>query len=428
MVTESAETRGALSGLTVLDLSRILAGPTSTQILGDLGAEVIKVERPKRGDDTRGWGPPFLLDEEGQETCESAYYLSSNRNKQSVAIDLASAEGQDLLQSLAEKADILIENFKVGDLARRGLDYDTLKTRNPKLIYCSISGFGQTGPYSHRAGYDFLIQGMGGIMSLTGFPDEEGGTPTKAGVGIADVMCGMYATVAILAALNHRHQTGEGQYIDISLFDSQVAWLINQGVAHLVSGKVPGRLGNGHPTIVPYETFPARDKQFILAVGNDSQFQKFCAVAGCSELAEDSRFALNADRVRNRKELVPLLRSVTIQRDAADWISALEEAGVPCGPVNDLGDVFTDPHVHSRGMKITLPHPLSGSVDLIGSPIKMEKTPVSYRAAPPVLGSGTLDVLQRHLGLTCEQLCDLKNAGVLDFPEPTENNKKETAQ
>lgn len=427
-MTEAASDRGALSGLTVLDLSRILAGPTSTQILGDLGAEIIKIERPGRGDDTRGWGPPFLLDEAGQETRESAYYLSSNRNKASVAIDLASTEGQKLLQSLAEKADILVENFKVGDLARRGLDYETLKVRNPKLIYCSISGFGQTGPYAHRAGYDFLVQGMGGIMSLTGFPDEEGGTPTKAGVGIADVMCGMYAAVSILAALNHRHETGEGQYIDISLFDSQVAWLINQGVAHLVSGKVPGRLGNGHPTIVPYETFPARDKQFILAVGNDSQFQKFCAVADCSDLANDPRFALNADRVRNRKELVPLLRSVTIQRDADDWISALEEAGVPCGPVNDLEDVFTDPHVLARGLKITLPHPVSGEVDLIGSPIKMEKTPVSYRNAPPTLGSGTLEVLQRHLGLSMDQMRELKNDGVLDYPDQNEHGKKDTTE
>lgn len=406
---------GALAGLVVLDLSRILAGPTCTQILGDLGAEVIKIERPGRGDDTRGWGPPFLKDADGNETAESAYYLSSNRNKASVAIDLASEEGQKLIADLAAKSDILVENFKVGDLKRRGLDYDTLKVRNPGLIYCSITGFGQTGPYAHRAGYDFLIQGMGGIMSLTGFPDEEGGTETKCGVGIADVMCGMYATVAILAALNHRNSTGVGQYVDISLLDAQVSWLINQGVAYLTSGKVPGRLGNGHPTIVPYETFPASDRSFILAVGNDSQFRKFCAVAGAAGLAEDPRFARNADRVRNRTELIPILRRLTMERTAAEWIAELETAGVPCGPVNDLEQVFADPQVLARKMRITLPHPSSGTVDLIGSPINLEKTPVSYRAAPPLVGADTADVLTRHLGLATETLEDLAGRGILDL-------------
>jgi len=414
-VTEQSQSKGPLDGLIVLDLSRILAGPTCTQILGDLGAEVIKIERPGRGDDTRGWGPPFLKDGQGNETRESAYYLSSNRNKASVAIDLAAADGQDLIIQLAEKADILVENFKVGDLKRRGLDYDALQDRSPGLIYCSISGFGQTGPYAHRAGYDFLIQGMGGIMSLTGFPDEDGGAPTKAGVGIADVMCGMYALSGILAALYHRTKTGEGQYLDISLLDCQVAWLINQGVAHLVSGEVPGRLGNGHPTIVPYETFPARDKSFILAVGNDAQFQRFCAVAGALELAGDARFVSNADRVRNRKELVPLIRQITITRDAADWIFALEAEGVPCGPVNDLGEVFTDPHVLARNMRISLPHPASGSVDLIGSPLNMSKTPVSYRSAPPTLGADTGGILQRHLALSDAELDRLRAQGVLDL-------------
>lgn len=414
---------GALAGLVVLDLSRILAGPTATQILGDLGAEVIKIERPGRGDDTRGWGPPFLKDREGQETGESAYYLSSNRNKASVAIDLASAEGQRLIADLAARADILVENFKVGDLKRRGLDYDTLKAVNPKLIYCSISGFGQTGPYAHRAGYDFLIQGMGGIMSLTGFPDEEGGTETKCGVGIADVMCGMYATVSILAALNHRHRTGEGQHVDISLLDAQVSWLINQGTGYLVSGTVPGRLGNGHPTIVPYETFPGADQSFILAVGNDSQFEKFCAVAGAPDLAQDPRFAKNADRVRNRAELVPVIRRLTIEKTAADWIAELEAAGVPCGPVNDLGQVFDDPQVRARNMAIDLPHPLSGEVRLIGSPINLEKTPVSYRSAPPLLGADTADVLTRHLGLAPETLAELATRGILGLTSPTEEEK-----
>jgi len=414
-VTEQSQPKGPLDGLIVLDLSRILAGPTCTQILGDLGAEVIKIERPERGDDTRGWGPPFLKDKEGNETRESAYYLSSNRNKQSVAIDLASAEGQDLIKQLAEKADILVENFKVGDLKRRGLDYEVLQESNPGLIYCSISGFGQTGPYSHRAGYDFLIQGMGGIMSLTGFPDEDGGAPTKAGVGIADVMCGMYALTGILAALHHRTRTGEGQHLDISLLDCQVAWLINQGVAHLVSGEVPGRLGNGHPTIVPYETFPARDKSFILAVGNDAQFKKFCSVAGSPDLAEDPRFAANADRVRNRKDLIPLIRQITITREAADWISALEAEGVPCGPVNDLGEVFADAHVLARNMRISLPHPVSGSVDLIGSPLNMSRTPVRYRSAPPTLGADTADILKRHLALSDAEVKRLCADGIVDL-------------
>jgi len=422
-LSHSDPATGALAGLVVLDLSRILAGPTCTQVLGDLGAEVIKIERPGRGDDTRGWGPPFLKDKQGNETGESAYYLSSNRNKASVAIDLASEDGQKLIADLAAKADILVENFKVGDLKRRGLDYDTLKELNPKLIYCSISGFGQTGPYAHRAGYDFLIQGMGGIMSLTGFPDEEGGTETKCGVGIADVMCGMYAAVSILAALNHRHQTGEGQHIDISLLDAQVSWLINQGAGYLVSGKVPGRLGNGHPTIVPYETFPGADQSFILAVGNDSQFRKFCEVAGAPELADDPLYAKNADRVRNRKQLIPVIRCLTIEKTAADWIAELEAAGVPCGPVNDLGQVFDDPQVKARNMKITLPHPLSGEVSLIGSPINLEKTPVSYRSAPPLLGADTVDVLTRHLGLTPETLAELAGRGILGL---TSTHEQET--
>lgn len=418
-MSQSPSAQGALSGLVVLDLSRILAGPTCTQILGDLGAEVLKIERPGRGDDTRGWGPPFLKDQAGKETAESAYYLSSNRNKSSVAIDLASKEGQDLISRLAAKADILVENFKVGDLKRRGLDYESLKQVNPGLIYCSISGFGQTGPYAQRAGYDFLIQGMGGIMSLTGFADEDGGTETKCGVGIADVMCGMYATVSILSALNHRHRTDEGQYIDISLLDAQVSWLINQGAGYLVSGDVPGRLGNGHPTIVPYETFPAADQSFILAVGNDTQFQKFCEIAGASDLARDPLYAKNADRVRNRKQLVPLIRRLTIEKTAAEWIEILEQAGVPCGPVNDLKQVFDDPQVRARNMRITLPHPLSGEVDLIGSPINLEKTPVSYEKAPPLLGADTRNVLAQHLGLTDSQISQFAEQGILDLGKAT---------
>jgi len=402
-----------LSGLLVLDLSRILAGPTCTQVLGDLGAEVIKVERPGRGDDTRSWGPPFLKDETGNDTRESAYYLSSNRNKQSIAVDLAKPDGQKLLADLAAKADILVENFKVGDLKRRGLDYETLAPRNPGLIYCSISGFGQTGPYAHRAGYDFLIQGMGGIMSLTGFADEDGGVPTKAGVGIADVMCGMYATVSILAALNHRHATGEGQHLDISLFDAQVSWLINQGVAHLVSGEVPCRLGNGHPTIVPYETFQASDRPFILAAGNDAQFTRFCQVAGDPDLAVDRRFSRNEDRVRNRSELVPLINKLTRTKAATEWIELLEEEGVPCGPINDLGQVFSDPHVLERDMRISMQHPVGGTVDLIGSPMKFSKTPVDYKLAPPMLGAHTQSVLGRHLNISEAEFSSLEAAGIV---------------
>ncbi|GGE89360.1 CoA transferase [Stappia taiwanensis] len=407
---------GPLDGLLVLDLSRILAGPTATQLLGDLGARVIKIERPGRGDDTRGWGPPFLRDADGRETAESAYYLSANRNKQSLAIDLASTGGQEIIRQLAARADVLVENFKVGDLARRGLGYDDLKAANPGLIYCSISGFGQTGPYAHRPGYDFLIQGMGGIMSLTGRPDEEGGEPTKAGVGIADVMCGMYASNAILAALHHRTLTGEGQYIDIALFDTQVAWLINQGVGYLTDGQVPPRRGNAHPTIVPYNAYPASDGSFILAVGNDDQFARFCQVAGAAQLATDPRFARNADRVRRRSELEPLIRDLTRARPAAEWIAALEAAGVPCGPINDLAGVFADPQTQARGMRIALPHETArgGAVDLIGNPVKLSRTPVTYRHAPPRRGADGVEVLRGVLGLNDKEIAALIEGGVLD--------------
>lgn len=411
----SSAPKGPLDGLLVLDLSRILAGPTCTQLLGDMGAEVIKIEHPVRGDDTRAWGPPFLPRKDGAQSRESAYYLSSNRNKHSMAVDMKSAEGISLLKELAAKADIVIENFKVGDLARKGLGYDDLKAVNENLIYCSITGFGQTGPYSHRAGYDALVQAMGGVMSITGFAEEDGGVPTKVGVGIADVMCGMYACNSILAALHHRDKTGEGQYIDISLMDCQVAWLINQGLSYLTSGEVPKRLGNAHPTVVPYEPFPAADKDFIIAVGNDGQYQRCCAVLGCPELGTDPRFATNADRVRNRDELLPLMRQYTIKQNAEHWTELLEAEGVPCGPVNDLAAVFSDPQVLHRGMKITLPHAHSesGEVDLIGNPIKYSKTPISYRKAPPVLGEDSAAVLQRHLNKTTEDIKNLAERGVV---------------
>ncbi len=401
-----------LTGVRVLDLSRILAGPTATQLLSDLGAEVIKIERPGRGDDTRGWGPPFLKDGEGRDTAESAYYLCANRGKKSVAVDIATEAGQAVIRDLAAVSDIVIENFKVGDLTRRGLGYENLKALNPGLIYCSISGFGQTGPYAERAGYDFLIQGMGGIMSLTGEADRP---PMKAGVGIADVMCGMYATTAILAALHARGASGRGQYIDISLFDTQISWLINQGAAYLVDGKPPPRRGNEHPTIVPYGTFPASDADFILAVGNDSQFAKFCEAAG-SGLAADPRFAKNADRVRNRDTLIPLLNQLTVTRPAADWIAALEKVSVPCGPINDLGQVFAHPQTLAREMKITLPHPVSGTVDLIGNPIRLSETPIEYQSAPPLLGADTETVLRDILQKSDTEIGALREAGALGDP------------
>lgn len=419
MTTENHQQRtGALFGLTVLDLSRILAGPTATQLLGDLGAEIIKIERPGKGDDTRAWGPPFLKDMEGKDTEESAYYLSSNRNKQSVAINLASEEGRELIRQLADSADILVENFKVGDLARYGLDYETLSKRNPQLIYCSISGFGQTGPYAPRAGYDFLIQGMGGIMSITGDPlDHPQSTgPMKVGVGIADVMCGMYATVGILAALEARHKSGTGQHIDISLLDSQVAWLVNQGASYLVSGETPMPLGNGHPTIVPYETFPASDKTFILAVGNDGQFSKFCSAASAEHLSVDERFARNVDRVRNRDVLIPILQDLTRQKSAAEWIELLEGAGVPCGPINTIPDIFADPQIQHREMKVEMPHPTAGSgtVPLIGNPLKLSETPVQYDRPPPVRGADTNSVLASKLHLSDEEIAELTDAGVIE--------------
>jgi glutaryl-CoA transferase len=409
---------GALAGLTVLDLSRILAGPTSTQLLGDLGAEIIKIERPGKGDDTRAWGPPFLKDADGNDTEESAYYLSSNRNKKSVAINLASEEGRELIRQLADSADILVENFKVGDLKRYGLDYETLSKRNEPLIYCSISGFGQTGPYAPRAGYDFLIQGMGGIMSITGDPlDHPQSTgPMKVGVGIADVMCGMYATVGILAAVEARHKSGAGQHIDVSLLDSQVAWLVNQGTSYLVSGETPVPLGNGHPTIVPYETFPASDHAFILAVGNDGQFGKFCTAAGASHLADDPRFARNTDRVHNRHILIPLLQDLTRQKQAAEWISLLEAVGVPCGPINTIPEVFADPQIQHREMKIEMAHSASGdgSVSLLGNPLKLSETPVRYDRPPPTRGADTGDILTDKLNLADEEIARLNAAGVIE--------------
>lgn len=403
---------GPLAGLTVLDLSRILAGPTCTQLLGDLGADVIKVEKPGAGDDTRSWGPPYVAGAAGEPTTESAYYLCANRNKRSVTLDIARPEGQALLRQLLGGCDVLIENFRTGTMDRWGLGWEDLKADFPGLVYCAISGFGRTGPYRDRAGYDFLIQAMGGIMSITGQPD---GPPTKVGVGIADVMCGMYAATAILAAIRHRDRTGEGQMIDLALYDSQIAWLINAGTNYLTSGRVPGRLGNGHPNIVPYQTVAAADGDFVLAVGNDAQFRRFCAVAGILPLADDPRFATNAARVEHREVLMPLIEQATRTRPAAHWTEALEAVGVPSGPVNTLDRVFDDPQAVHRGMRIEMDHPLAGdgTVSLIGNPLNLSATPVTYRQAPPTLGQHTEVVLTERLGLDPAALSALRDAGVI---------------
>lgn len=405
---------GALSHLRVLDLSRVLAGPWASQMLGDLGAEVIKIERPGSGDDTRGWGPPYLKGDDGRDTDVAAYFLCTNRNKQSVAIDFTKPEGQRLIRELACRSDVLIENFKVDGLKQYGLDYESLRTINPRLVYCSITGFGQTGPYANRAGYDFLIQGLGGLMSLTGRPDgEPGAGPTKVGVALTDVMTGLYAATAVLAALAHRDRSGEGQHIDLALLDVQVACLANQAMSYCASGVVPGRLGNAHPSIVPYEDFPTADGYMILAIGNDAQFARFCDEAGRPELAQDAGFATNADRVHNRKKLIPLLRQITVMRTTTDWIAALEAQSVPCGPINDLAGVFADPQVRARGLQTTICHPSLGDVPQVASPLRLPASPVSYRHAPPLLGEHTETVLRHTLGLNTEHIASLRAAGVI---------------
>ena len=409
---------GPLKGLRILDMSRILAGPTCTQILGDLGADVIKVERPGAGDDTRKWGPPYVKDTDGNDTSESAYYLCANRNKRSLTVDITKPEGQQIVRKLAAKCDVLIENYKVGGLKKYGLDYSSMKEEFPDLIYCSISGFGQTGPKSHRLGYDIMIQAMGGIMSVTGEPD---GSPMKVGVGIADVMCGMYAAVSILAAVRHRDQSGNsaaggnGQHIDLSLLDSQTAWLINSGSNYLTSGDNQHRLGNAHPNIVPYQAFQTSDSFFVLAVGNEIQFRKFCEFAGAPELPEDPRFKTNTDRVKNRKILAPMLNELTQRNSTQFWLEGLEKLQVPCGPVNTIKDVFDDPQIQHREMEISMPHPLSGKgdVSLIGSPVKMSATPVSYRHAPPTLGQHTNEILAEMLGMDEEEYKELAQKGVV---------------
>ena len=391
----------------------MLAGPWCTQTLADLGADVIKVERPGSGDDTRGWGPPFLKDREGRDTAESAYYLGTNRNKRSIAVDIVQPAGQALIRELVARCDVFIENFKVGDMARYGLDATALCALNPALVYCSVTGFGQTGPYRERAGYDYAVQGIGGLMSVTGERDDlPGGGPQKVGVAVADLFTGMYATVAILAALRHRDRTGEGQVVDMALLDSQVAMLANLGANYLATGVAPARAGNAHQNIVPYQVFEVADGHLILAVGNDSQFAKFCEVAGAGELASDPRFMRNEGRVRHRDTLVPLLATLMTQRTKRDWLSALEAAKVPCGAINNLAEVFADPQVNARGMTVAVDHPLAGSLRLVASPMKLSATPVQYRRAPPLLGEHTDEVL-RDLGWSDAQRAALRAHGVI---------------
>jgi formyl-CoA transferase len=403
-----------LSHIRVLDLSRVLAGPWASQNLADLGAEVIKIERPGSGDDTRAWGPPFLKDVQGRETNESAYYLSVNRGKKSVTLDISKPEGQRIARELASRCDVLLENYKVGGLAKYGLGYDDVRKINPRIVYCSITGFGQTGPHAHRPGYDFIFQGMGGLMSITGERDDlPGGGPQKVGIAITDVLTGMYAALAITAAIAHRERSGEGQYIDLALLDTIVAFGANQIFNYFVSGKVPGRYGNAHANLVPYEVFSAADGHIILAAGNDGQWESFCRAAGRPELAADPRFRTNPDRIRNRKELIPLVRDIMKERDRKDWIERFDAAGVPCGPINNYKEVFDDPQVRHRGLRIATPHPLSGSLPGIASPMRFSETPVEYKLPPPLLGQHTREVLGDLLGMPGDELDRLATAKII---------------
>jgi len=414
--------RGALAQVMVLDLSRILAGPWCTQVLGDLGAEIIKIERPGQGDDTRGWGPPFLPDQEAHgsdanaatATGDAAYFTCANRNKKSVTVDFTTAAGQAIVRALAAKADVLVENFKLGGLAAYGLDYASLRELNPRLVYCSITGFGQTGPYAARPGYDFLIQAMGGLMSVTGRKDGEAGAgPQKAGVALTDILTGLYATIGILAALADRDRTGEGQHLDIALLDVQVACLANQAANYLVSGTAPGRLGNAHPNIVPYQDFPTRDGYLIIAVGNDGQFARLCAELGLPHLASDPRYARNQDRVAHREPLIASLSAATREQTTAHWVGKLEASGVPCGPINAIDAVFGDAQVRARELAISMPHGCAGTVPLVASPLRLSKTPVSYRNPPPVLGADTQSVLRDLLGMSTEEIDRIAAQGII---------------
>lgn len=403
-----------LEHVRVLDLSRILAGPWAGQTFADLGAEVIKIERPGRGDDTRAWGPPYAAGPDGRETAEAAYFLSANRGKKSVTVDLSKPEGQEVVRALAQTSDVLIENYKVGSLAGYGLDYETLRQVNPRLVYCSITGFGQTGPYSGRAGYDFLIQAMGGLMSVTGEADDRpGGGPQKVGVALTDILTGLYTTVAALSALAWRERTGRGQHVDMALLDVTVAAMANQAMNYLIGGKAPERMGNAHPNVVPYQAYKAADHYIILAIGNDEQFRRFCGVAGRSQLADDERFATNRARVVNRRSLGPILDRVIGSRPRAFWLEKLEKVGVPCGPINDLEQVFGDPHVQARGMRRELEHPAAGSVPTVANPIRFSDSSVEYDRAPPTLGQHTDEILSCLLGKDAAEIKRLREIGAI---------------
>jgi crotonobetainyl-CoA:carnitine CoA-transferase CaiB-like acyl-CoA transferase len=408
------EVRRILEGIRVLDLTRVLAGPWATQNLADLGAEVIKVERPGRGDDTRTWGPPFLRDRDGRETRDAAYYLACNRGKKSITLDIARPKGREIVRALALRSDVLVENFKVGDLKRHGLDYASLAAEHPRLIYCSITGFGQDGPYRDRPGYDFMIQGLGGLMSVTGERDDlPGGGPQKVGVAVADLFTGMYATSGLLAALFHRSRTGEGQHLDMALLDVQVAMLANLSSSFFVSGQAPRRMGNAHQNIVPYHVFRAADGFLIVAVGNDTQFAAFCGVVGRPEWARDERFSTNPARVAHRELLVGMIGERLGERTAREWLALLEPAGVPCGPINDLGQVFDDPQVRHRGMQVRAPHPAAGEVRMVANPMKFSATPIVHDAAPPLLGQHTREVLGEVLGLDRARIDALQSEGII---------------
>jgi len=405
---------GPLSHIRVLDLSRVLAGPWCGQNLADLGAEVIKIERPKSGDDSRAFGPPWLKDRDGKDTQESAYFASANRGKKSVTVNLSRPEGQNIVRELARRSDVLIENYKVGDLARYGVGYEDLRKVNPRLIYCSVTGFGQTGPYRERPGYDFMIQGMGGVMSVTGERDDlPGGGPQKAGIPIADIITGMYATVAVCAALAHREKSGVGQHLDLALLDSLAAILSNQGANYLATGVSPGRLGNAHPNIVPYQTFKTSDGDMILACGNDNLFRKFCEVARCQDLAEDPRYATNDKRVENRAELTKILSDIVAKRTTRDWVEALESAGVPNGPINSIEQVFREPQAVARGLKLELDHPLAGRVAMVASPMRFSATPLEHKIPPPTLGQHTEEVLRGMLEMSDADIARLRADGAI---------------
>jgi formyl-CoA transferase len=405
---------GPLSHIRVLDLTRVLAGPWCGQNLADLGAEVTKVERPGKGDDSRAFGPPWIKDAAGNDTAEAAYFVCANRGKQSVTLDLSKPEAQQIVRRLAAQSDVLLENYKVGDLARYGLGYEDLSKDNPGLVYCSITGFGQTGPYKDRPGYDFMAQGMGGLMSVTGERDDlPGGGPQRVGVPIVDIMTGMYASIAVCAAIAHRAVTGKGQYIDMALLDTQVAFLSNQGMNYLATGEAPARLGNTHPNIVPYQTFRTSDGAIILACGNDNLFRKFCEVAGCAELAADARFASNGKRVENRTVLTETLDGVFAKRTTKEWVAALEGAGVPNGPINDLKQVFEEPQVIARGMRIEVAHPTAGKVPMVASPMRFSATPITYETPPPTLGQHTAEVLSKRLSMSADDIERLRRDGIV---------------